>query len=42
MHKTSDMPTKALGGSEKSYEKVLYTMRNQEMLFYSNSMRSGY
>jgi len=42
MPKTNGMPTKTLSGSETPYDKVLYTMRNQEMLFYSNTMRSGY
>lgn len=40
--RNSEMPSKAQCGNEAPYDKVLHAMRNQEMLFYSSSVRSGY
>lgn len=40
--KQDGLPNLIQSGSEAPYDKVLYKMRNQEMLFYSNTMRSGY
>ncbi len=40
--KQTGLPKQIPSGSEAPYDKVLYKMRSQEMLFYSNTMRSGY
>lgn len=42
MVKRTEMPGKIISGRETPYDKVLQTMRNQESLFYSSSLRSGY
>lgn len=42
MNRNPELPMKTLSGSETTYNKVLQSMRNQEMLFYSDRTRSGY
>lgn len=42
MNRNPELPVKTISGSEDSYKTVLQSMRNQEMLFYSERNRSGY
>ncbi len=42
MNRNPELPVKTISGSETPYKNVLQSMRNQEMLFYSDRNRSGY
>lgn len=42
MPKQHELPNQRKNESEAPYDRVLNKMRNQEMLFYSNTARRGY